>query len=273
MLINTSNRFYYTLSTSIFISNTIFKLISFNNHGGAICLDNIDLTSEIFFCTFEKCSTTGLGGGTAILKSKKSLFKLNCFFYGIAQYCPGFVFYGNVFTSFNSELNFTSDYNPNLCGEGSAIISNKILTSNNNVSNSNTNVISSGFYFGSIISQNLATFTQISSSKGPGMIGLCMLTNSLSPSLTYINFINNSCDNYWIEFYTNNNNPNFYYCQFKDINIKPLISSTGLIQFFNCEFNFPYNNLYHLSINTNSNLFNISILINSFQFKNLFGQT
>ena len=95
-----------------------------------------------------------------------------------------------------------------------------------------------------------------------------MLTSNLNPNFKYLNFINNSCLYYWIKFHTNNNNPNFFNCQFKDLTIKEIISSTGLIQFFNCEFSFSYNNSYHLSISTNNNIFNHLILINSFEFQN-----
>ena len=270
MFFYTNSRFSYNLSTSITIFNIIFRLISFNNHGGSIYINNIDLFSELKSCTFENCSSTKNGGCIAILNSKKTIFKSICIFFGKAQFNPGYVIYGHVYTSFHSELNFTSDFNPDLSGACSFICSQHIITSNNNVSYSLTNFYSSGFYYGSILSEKLALYTQISFSNGLSMIGISMIELNLSPSFHYINFINNSCQSYWIEFNSFNTNPFFYNCQFKDINNKPLISLSGLIQFINCEFNFLYNNFFHSNISSNINSFNISILINSFSFNNYY---
>ena len=263
----TSNRTLILISNSIIIKETIFYFIFHNNSGGAIHLDNTNLNNQIFSCSFDHCISSLNGGGIIILKSNKSLMKNICFSFCKAKYCPGILIYGNIYISIYSEMNFTNDFNPDLTGQCSAIVSNSIKTFNNNISTSYTNYESSGFYYGSILSENLGSYSQISNSNGPSFFGICMLNTNLNPFFNYLNFLNNSCELYWIKFHTNNNNPNFYNCQFKDLTIKPLISSIGLIQFFNCEFNFLYNNNYHLSISTNNNYFNLTIKINIFEFQ------
>ena len=147
----TSNRIVELFSTLILIKKTIFYLIFHDDHGGAIYLDNSNLNSQINFCCFDQCISLKFGGGILILKSNKSLLKKLCFINCNAQVFPGFFIYGNLHISISSEINFTSVNNPNLTIECSTIISYSIKTYHNNVSNSNTNYESCGFYMDQLI--------------------------------------------------------------------------------------------------------------------------
>jgi len=191
------------------IVSTIFMSCTSVTHGGAIFLNNSLSNITLYFCSFDKCSATGNGvhgGGICVYQSRKVLFHSTCFRDCIAYRCPGFILWENSYTTVYSRINLTSENNPYVTGAGSAYYAaDDSLYSENNVSNSNTNDVSAGMFFG--IMKNIVVaryFTICRASGNNGFVGFAVRGINSINTIEYANYI--SCHSNDAAFFCSTSN-------------------------------------------------------------------
>jgi len=227
------------------IVGVMFIGCSTDGHGGAVFLDHVNINCTVFHCVFDSCRCTGSsshGGGIVFVKSNIIFLSHNCFKNCRSFRCPGFLIWGYKGSSYQvikSDLNMSSEYNPDLTGASSAMYSyNSVIYSGNNVSRSISNGIAAGVYFGCETSGLCCRFFTNSKCEGPGILGNAVYTPNTRNSIEFCNFIDskaNSGSGLVSIFWSNTvilNKCVFQKCSFERV----LTGSTGLLEFNSCIF-------------------------------------
>ena len=261
------NTLNFIKPSSIQIISTIFSFCSSNSFGGGIYIKNSQLNISLYYCSFENCSAIGTniyGGG--IYCEDVFNFKSHslCFKYCFAERGNGFWLFDLNTNNKYIEFNFSDELNPSLCLAGSLIYSKlKLIYSNNNLTKTQCNIYSS-LYLGCATSSNIAIYNNIYNCSGKGFLGFYSSGISLTNTFKYFNFIKNNpiINSGWLTF-IDSRTINLEECIFLFNSQEKIIfdqnSNSGLLYFYNCNFDIEYN--YTLFIKCQ--IFNCNFLINS----------
>jgi len=256
-------RLSHTSDQNLSIFQCIFVYLSCSN-GGALYVSNRYtgiLTDQVSFLC---CNTDTIGGAVYIGECNSVKIYRACFENCTGFYCPGFVIYGNSYIIQSAQMNFSSEFNPILTHECSAMISSNVACeshNNHSFSNSDPGYYSAGIYVGSGQSESVSLYNQVTHSYGRSFFGICMVGGNKVPWVSTNNFINNTATVAWFEVHSTAANPKIWKCVFSSVSISYIYKHVSNIQctflFEQCVFNVPYGSSY-LAINSQSNSFSIS---------------
>jgi len=244
------------------VINCVFTHCYDSNHGGAIFVNSLPAIFICLMSAFSNCRSDGYGGAICVFYSNHSRFRSNCF-----DMCSGLSasiliwghFQSNNYVEFNlsHEYYITQSHSSCILGTTSALVL------HNNFSRSQYSSHVAGFTIGTGIEQTAMDFCQVANAIGKFFFSVQNSKTGVNPCLSRINFVNVTATQSFLFFAHYSTNPLFANCLFlinSQVGLVSYQNCNGNPQFICCAFSIPFDSTLYSSIQTPSNIFNVSNL-------------